>query len=102
MNESVQYKQKRSQLSQAGHIISAHQLQKLAKNNTAVFLAIVRTTNEAPQKRGRGGNKRSPNLVVINAAVHSITEGEKRRINKKNWAKEEYYICCRMRTRGSR
>ena len=42
-------KYKRSQLEMARHIISASQLQKLAKNDAPVFLAIVRAT-EPPNK----------------------------------------------------
>ena len=47
MNEPVQMK---SKLSQTRQIISARQIQKLAKDDNPVFLAIVRQTNETPQK----------------------------------------------------
>ena len=37
-------------LSQERKIISARQMQKLVKDENSVFLAIVRATNESPQK----------------------------------------------------
>ena len=49
-DESVQRK---SHLSQTRQIISARQIQKLAKDDNLIFLAIVRSTNEAPYKRGK-------------------------------------------------
>ena len=39
--------QRQSQLSNARRIISTRQIQKLAKDDNPVFLAIVRSTNEA-------------------------------------------------------
>ena len=47
--------QRMSHLSQTRQIISARQIQKLAKGDNPVFLAIVRSTNEAPHKRGKKG-----------------------------------------------
>ena len=54
-NESVQRK---SHLSQTRQIISPRQIQKLAKGDNPVFLAIVRSTNEDPHKRKKKGNKK--------------------------------------------
>ena len=65
-NESVQRK---SHLSQTRQIISARQTQKLAKNDDPVFLAIVRSTNEIPQKRG----KRSPNRCAVRRSLKTCT-----------------------------
>ena len=79
MNESVQRK---SHLSQTRQITSARQIQKLAKDENSVFLAVVISTNEAPHKRGKKGNKRSPDHVARFAA-HGLTEGQKRLMNRK-------------------
>ena len=49
MNKPVQMKSKLSQMRQ---IISARQIQKLANDDNPVFSAIVRQTNETPQKWG--------------------------------------------------
>ena len=72
---------KRSQIQQRKQIISSRQLQKLAKNDKPVFLAIIRQTNKSPQRRGNKRNKRSLHHVANFAAAHSMTEGEKRKIN---------------------
>ena len=78
-NEPVQRK---SHLSQTRQIISARQIQKLAKGDNPILLAIVRSTNESPHKRGKKGNKRSPDHVARFAA-HGLTEGQKQLMNKK-------------------
>ena len=80
MNEKVP-NVKRSQMQQTRQIISGRQLQKLDKNDNPVFVAIIRQTNESPQRRGNRGNKRSPHRVANFAAAHGMTEGEKRKIN---------------------
>ena len=74
--------QRQSQLSQTRQIISARQIQKLAKDDNPVFLAIIRSTNGAPHTRGKKGNKRSPGHVARFAA-HGLTEGQKRLMNRK-------------------
>ena len=56
MNEAIpEIKNKRSQLEKARQIISARQLQKLAKDDSPVFLAIVRSndspTNDTEKRR---------------------------------------------------
>ena len=57
MNEAISVdKNKRSQLEKARQIISARQLQKLAKNDLPVFLAIVRS-NDSPNKRDENRGK---------------------------------------------
>ena len=80
--------QRQSQLSQARQIISARQIQKLAKDDNPVFLAIIRLTNEAPRMRGKKGNKRSPGHVAQFAA-HGLTEGQKRLMNRKTGPKKD-------------
>ena len=80
--------QRQSQLSQARRIISARQIQKLAKDDNPVFLAIVQSTNETPHVRGKKGNKRSPGHVAQFAA-HGLTEGQKRLMNKKTGPKKD-------------
>ena len=81
MNESVK---KQSQLSQTRQIISAHQIQNLAKNDNLVFLAIRRSTNEVPKTRG----KRSSNRAATFAAARRMTEGQKRKINRETSPKK--------------
>ena len=90
---------KQSQLSQTRRIISARQIQELAKNGRPVFLAIVRQTNDAPQKMGK--NKRSLHCVAIFTAAHGTTEGEKRKTNMGNWPEKRYNYCSRARTSSS-
>ena len=43
-------------------IISARQIQKLAKDGSPIFLAIARQTIKTPQKRGKKGNKDLPTV----------------------------------------
>ena len=62
-------------------------MQKLIKNDEPVFLAFVRTSNHfAPHGRGKRGkkkwDKKSPSYLAVNIA-HDMTEGQKRKINKK-------------------
>ena len=79
---------KRSQASKTRQIITARQLQKLAKQGQPVFLAIVRSTGDVPQRRGRrGGNKQSPKYA---AAAHGMTEGQKRKISKETGPKKDW------------
>ena len=84
-NESAQ---RQSQLSRARQIISARQIQKLAKDDNPVFLSIIRPMNEAPHMRGKKGNKRPPGHVVQFAA-HGLTEGQKRLMNRKTGPKKD-------------
>ena len=84
-NESAK---RQSQLSQAQRIISALQIQKLAKDDNPVFLAIIRSTSDAPHIRGKKGNKRSPHHVGRFAA-HGLTEGQKRLMNHKIGPKKD-------------
>ena len=82
-------KQKRSQLEQARQIVSARQIQKLAKNDSPIFLAIVRA-NEIPNKQDIKRGKRSHGREAKFAAAHGITEGQKRQINKKTGPKKDF------------
>ena len=69
--------------------MSARQIQKLAKNDSPVFLAIVRA-NETPNKRDIKGGKRSHGREAKFAVAHGITEGHKRHINKQTGPKEDF------------
>ena len=73
----------------ARQIISARQLQKLAKNDAPVFLAIVRA-NKPPNKRDNKRGKRSQGTGEKFAAAHGITEGQKRHINKQTGPKKDF------------
>ena len=78
----------RSQASKTRQIITARQMQKLAKQGQPVFLAIIRPAQDVPQKRGkRGGNKRSPSYAVT---AHGMTEGQKRKISKETGPKKDW------------
>ena len=66
-------------LSQSRQLITARQLNKIAKGDHPVFLAIVRERNEAPPKRT---NKRSSGRAARFAAAHGLSEGNKRSISK--------------------
>ena len=70
-------------------MISPRQIQKLAKNDQPIFLAIIRRTNDAPRKRS---NKRSSDRVAKFAAAHGMTEGRKRSINKNIGPKKDIII----------
>ena len=60
-------------------------MQKLAKGDNLVFLAIVRT-NETPIKRKNRSQCREARFV----AAHGITEGQKRQINKITSLKKDF------------
>ena len=78
MNEAIPMgKDKRSQSAEARRIISARKLQKLAKNDPPVSLAIVRVTNDSPNKQCTNRGKQSQHCVAKFAAAHSRTEGQK-------------------------
>ena len=68
-------------------IISARQIQKLAKADNPIYLAIVRRTNMDPRKRMC--SKRSSARVAQFAAAHGMTEGTKRSINKRVGPKKD-------------
>ena len=82
--------EKPSQLSQKRKIISARQIQKLAKNDTPIFLAIVRAMNDHPQETKIRGNKSSSNRAVRFAAAHGMTEGQTRKINREVGPNENF------------
>ena len=70
-------------------IISARQLQKLAKDDSPIFLAIVRA-NDSPNKRYRKRGKRSQSSPAKFAVAHGVTEGQKRQINKQTDPKKDF------------
>ena len=82
-------KNKRSQLEKTRQIISARQLQKLAKDDSPVFLAIVRA-NDSPKKRYRKRGKRFQSCAAKFAAAHGSIEGQKRQINKQTGPKKDF------------
>ena len=82
--------EKPSQLSQKRKIISARQIQKSAKNDTPIFLAIVRAMNDHPQGTKIRGNKSSSNRAAKFAVAHGMTEGQKRKINREVGPKKNF------------
>ena len=80
-NEPISHVNIRSQASKTRQIITARQIQKLAKRGQLVYLAIVRPRNDVPRaRRKRGGNKKSP---VYAATAHGMTEDQKKKSAKK-------------------
>ena len=91
-NEAIPaIKNKRSQLERARQIISARQLQKLAKNDSPVFLAIVRSNDSPKQTRWKERGK-SQNRAAEFAAAHGITEGQKRKMNRETGPKKDIIL----------
>ena len=89
-NEAIpDHTNKQSELEKTRQIISARQLQKLAKDDSPIFLAIVRA-NDSPNKRYRKRGERSQSRVVKFAAAHGVTEGQKRQIGKKTAPKKDF------------
>ena len=79
---------RQSHLSEARRIISARQIQKLAKEDNHIFLDIIRSTYDAPQIRGKKGNKKFPHRAARFAA-HGLMEGQKRLMNRKTGPKKD-------------
>ena len=73
--------------SSSRQLISARQLQKLAKADSPVYLAIVRQTDEVVRVRQR--TKRTPSWVAQFAAAHGRTEINKRSMNKQKGPKKD-------------
>ena len=73
--------------SRSRKLISARQLQKLAKADNPVYLAIVGQTDEVLRARQR--TKRTPSCVAQFAAAHGRTEINKRLINKQKGPKKD-------------
>ena len=72
---------KPNRLAQARKIISVRQIQKLAKGDNPVFLAIIRTSETSPEQMTRR-DKRIHRRVARLAAAHGLTESQKRMMNK--------------------
>ena len=68
-------------LAQARQIISVRQIQKLAKGDNPVFLAIIRTNESSPEQMTRR-DKRIHCCVARLAANHDLRESQKRMMNK--------------------
>ena len=89
MDEAISViKNKRFHVGMTRQIMSGRQLQKLAKDDSPVFLAIVRST-DSPYKRYEKRGEQSQNCAAKFAAAHSITEGQKRKINHENSTKKD-------------
>ena len=73
--------------SNSRQLISARQLQKLAKADSPVYLAIVRKTDEVVRTHQR--TKRTPSCVAQFAAAHGRTEINKRSMNKQKGPKQD-------------
>ena len=74
-------------LAQSRQLITARQIQKLAKADQPIYLAIVRQTHEAPRMRKR--SNKTPSRVAQFAAAHGRTEINKRSINKMTGPKKD-------------
>ena len=85
MNEPTRHIQKLSQTAEVRRIMSAHQMQKLIKNDEPVFLAVVRTSDNFVPRSKR--NKLSPGYAAVQTA-HGMTEGQRRKINKESGPKK--------------
>ena len=68
-------------LSQSRQIITARQMQKIAKGDTPIYLAIVRKTNDAAKVKRN--NKRSSAHAAQFVVAHRMTEGNNRLINRR-------------------
>ena len=77
----VQEADKPNRLAQERQIISVRQIQKLAKGDNPVFLAIIRTNENSPDQMTRR-DKRIHRRVATLAAAHGLTESQKRTMNK--------------------
>ena len=73
-------------MAQARQIISARQIQKLAKEDQPIFLAIIRT-NWNPQEQMTRKDKRIQRCAEKLAAAHGF-DGKPEKINEEtNWPK---------------
>ena len=81
---------KNDTLSQSRQLIIARRMNKLAKGENPVFLAIVKETNDAPPRKQT--NKRSSARAAHFAAAHGISEGTRRSINKKEGPKKDIIL----------
>ena len=71
-----------NKLAQARQIISARQIQKLAKEDQPIFLAIIQT-NGNPQEQMARKDKRIQRHAAKLTAAHCLTESQKRMMNRK-------------------
>ena len=76
------------QLPRSRQLITARQIQKLARGDNPVYLAIVRHTNNAPRVKTR--SKQTPGRVARFAAAHSMSEGTKRAVKKTIGPKKDF------------
>ena len=80
---------KSKQLAQSRQIITARQLQKLAKENNPVFLAVVRANDPIPERMSRK-EKRYNRRAARLAAAHGMTEGQKRLLNRQTGPNKDF------------
>ena len=62
-------------------------MSKIAKGDNLVFLAIIQETNEAPPRKK--ANKGSSVRAAYFPAAHSMSEGTRRSINKKEGPRKD-------------
>ena len=74
-------------MSQSRWIITARQMNKLAKEDQPVFLDIVRDVNQPPQEKK--ANKQSSSHAAHFTAAHGRSEIKKRSINKSQGPKKD-------------
>ena len=74
-------------ITQSRQLITARQIQKLAKADHPIYLAIVRPTNDAPRIRKR--SDKTPARVAQFAAAHGQSQINKRSVNKMTGPKKD-------------
>ena len=74
-------------ITQSRQLITARQMQKLAKADQPIYLAIVRSTNEAPRVRKR--SNKTPTRVAQFAAAHGQSQINKRSVSKMTGPKKD-------------
>ena len=92
---------KANQLAQARRIISVRQIQRLAKEDHPIFLAIVRA-NENPQERMTRKGKRMHHRAARLAVAQGLTKRPKTNDEQRNWPYQKYYFGLGTRTPSSR
>ena len=74
-------------ITQSKQLITARQMQKLAKADQPIYLAIVRSTNEAPRVCQR--SNKTPTRVAQFAAAHGQSQINKRSVSKMTGPKKD-------------
>ena len=74
-------------ITRSRQLITARQMQKLAKADQPIYLAIVRLTNEAPYVHKR--SNKTPTRVAQFAAAHGQSQINKRSVSKMTGPKKD-------------